>query len=130
MRAFKPLEGFKSREPLELRILNAALTGQKNLTDEITNFSCAVSGANIYSIQTTLDSLITTVLCVNSIQYSYRNLFLSYNDLRSFLQKKLAKNLNTKNLINFEFRRLFPKVTKVYENRSSETSYDVSIRQQ
>ena len=27
MRAFKPLEGFKSREPLELRILNAVLTG-------------------------------------------------------------------------------------------------------
>ena len=27
MRAFKPLEGFKRREPLELRTLNAGLTG-------------------------------------------------------------------------------------------------------
>jgi hypothetical protein len=36
---------------------NAALTGQKSLTDEITNFSRAVSGGNAYSIAATLDKI-------------------------------------------------------------------------
>lgn len=46
-------------EALELleNASNAALTGQKSLTDEITNFSRAVSGGNAYSIAATLDKI-------------------------------------------------------------------------